>query len=638
MPGAYQGYLEQPRGREVVGWVHDPERPGYRVPVVVFLDGELLRKRVASNLRADLKQVGIGDGCHAFSVELPESVFDGAEHRLEVRIEGEPVFGYAYRSRYAGAIESVEAALVRIRLADETRPEVVVDAELWADGRFVVSGAEPEVRVPRGFDVSRVKRLELRAKGCAASVAEWMPAVPASVASAAMDCGAVCHVVVTAKPQTTITAMLRTLEGLAGCSNETDSKVYVVTEDREALEEAHVRLGFEFDPVPEGDFDRVELEPGAIVCGNWLDRLRRAAYADAAAASVSPLVSGPVDGHRPRELDRMVQKMQPGQSAVIHHPSPVCNYVRSGANGTRHLLAGDVRVESFGVTADEEDFTFPALRLRRTVEELRLHARTAAAEVVPDARTVLVERLPYRLPEDVDALRRVLSSRSLTVSSVAAPVELSGSGIGYEVEVNDDYSWICPRGDLIDETGRYCGEPALQACERCLRKLGPREGLGAVLHRCGSVAEWREQGRKLLEGAALVRFGSLDAAERLGRYASIQRTSVVTARASAQGFERPALRPGEKLRVAQWGDAASAIWEACVFDARKRELPLEFVSASGEAHAEWLASEAPPLRVPVFRRFPIQFEIGAIAPGAWTIPCGLPAGRINDRILRVTER
>ena len=47
-------------------------------------------------------------------------------------------------------------------------------------------------------------------------------------------------------------------------------------------------------------------------------------------------------------------------------------------------------------------------------------------------------------------------------------------GCAYDVTVHD-YSYFCPRIDLIDEAGRYCGEPDIQTCGRCIALNQPRQ-------------------------------------------------------------------------------------------------------------------------------------------------------------------
>ncbi|HSI56058.1 MAG TPA: glycosyltransferase, partial [Ideonella sp.] len=74
-----------------------------------------------------------------------------------------------------------------------------------------------------------------------------------------------------------------------------------------------------------------------------------------------------------------------------------------------------------------------------------------------------------------------------------------------------DYHVICPRINLVDATGRYCGEPQPAVCNRCLQ--ADAEGRAA-----GPIAGWRAAHRQLLEQADEVIVPDRDVSLRLGRY------------------------------------------------------------------------------------------------------------------------
>ena len=44
-------------------------------------------------------------------------------------------------------------------------------------------------------------------------------------------------------------------------------------------------------------------------------------------------------------------------------------------------------------------------------------------------------------------------------------------GVRYRVFIHD-YAWICPRVTLLSGAGKYCGEPAIEACEACVAQHG----------------------------------------------------------------------------------------------------------------------------------------------------------------------
>ncbi len=85
------GAVDAVLGRFVVGWAHDPEDLERRVEVELELDGELIGSATADLERGDLLVAKIGDGCHAFRIELPQALEPGSEHVLGVRTSAEGI-------------------------------------------------------------------------------------------------------------------------------------------------------------------------------------------------------------------------------------------------------------------------------------------------------------------------------------------------------------------------------------------------------------------------------------------------------------------------------------------------------------------------------------------------------------------
>ena len=82
----------------------------------------------------------------------------------------------------------------------------------------------------------------------------------------------------------------------------------------------------------------------------------------------------------------------------------------------------------------------------------------------------------------------------------ALPAQL---GCPYDVTVHD-YAFFCPRIDLIDEAGRYCGEPNVEVCERCVSLNLPHPDLrDAYRDRGGTMTTWLGLHRRLVTGARL---------------------------------------------------------------------------------------------------------------------------------------
>ncbi|SCZ12262.1 hypothetical protein [Microvirga guangxiensis] len=69
-----QGRMDAIEDRRVFGWVWDRSRPAERLLVRVLLEGRMISSGTANMARVDLRRNGIGDGSHAFEVDIPEAV------------------------------------------------------------------------------------------------------------------------------------------------------------------------------------------------------------------------------------------------------------------------------------------------------------------------------------------------------------------------------------------------------------------------------------------------------------------------------------------------------------------------------------------------------------------------------------
>jgi len=148
-------------------------------------------------------------------------------------------------------------------------------------------------------------------------------------------------------------------------------------------------------------------------------------------------------------------------------------------------------------------------------------------------------------------------------------------GCSYDVTLHD-YMSYCPRFQLIDQSGHYCGEPELAACERCVATGGAALDAHFVLH-------WRERWRSVLAGARRVFGPTPEVIERVRHhYPDARYCERPHPEAIVPQLPPPARRvPGEPLRVAVPGAIrAQKGFDAligCAQDARKRGLPIEFV-------------------------------------------------------------
>lgn len=196
--------------------------------------------------------------------------------------------------------------------------------------------------------------------------------------------------------------------------------------------------------------------------------------------------------------------------------------------------------------------------------------------------------LEYRWPEEKEQLLADLKALDVwhlhyhhTIEFPKEVWELPEAlGVEYDVTIHD-YFTICPRVNLIDETRRYCGEPPVTACERCIKLNGVHEGTRFGLREFGkTVADWRDFHQERLEGARRVLAPSEDAARRVSRHFPGLEPLVCPHPEEPFEFRPQPLRPGKTLNVAFLG--AIGVHKGydylvgCVRHAQKWDLPLHF--------------------------------------------------------------
>ncbi len=89
LPPALAGHIDHADRHSLTGWAMDPARPGEPVELELVLDGEVVGQFPADRHRADLEQAGLGDGRHAFLVQIPGGLSPHAERVLELRRAGD---------------------------------------------------------------------------------------------------------------------------------------------------------------------------------------------------------------------------------------------------------------------------------------------------------------------------------------------------------------------------------------------------------------------------------------------------------------------------------------------------------------------------------------------------------------------
>ena len=239
-----------------------------------------------------------------------------------------------------------------------------------------------------------------------------------------------------------------------------------------------------------------------------------------------------------------------------------------------------------------------------------------------------------------------------------------------------DYSWLCPRINLVGPTRRYCGEPDVAECELCVADAGTTndEDIGP--------RALRERSAHELAKASRIVAPSQDAATRVERHFPGRQPEVVLWEdETTLPAPNPLARASDNLRrvcvVGAIGiEKGFEMLLACARDAANRNLKLEFrlvgyscdddrliatgrVQITGryeeqeaaaliraqESQLAWLPSLWPETWCYTLTQAwqaglnVVAFDIGAQAERirrtgrGLLIPLGLPASALNDRLL-----
>jgi len=439
------------------------------------------------------------------------------------------------------------------------------------------------------------------------------------------------------------------------------------------------------------DRDVVLLNSDTEVYGNWLDRLRKAAYSGENVATATPLSNNaticsyprffddnPIpSGIDPASLDAICARVNEGAAVDIPTGVGFCLYVRRDCvrqiglfnaqlfgrgygeendfcmrahdSGWRHVLVADTfvyhrggvsfgtekasAVERAGDILNQKHARYsalvgghlandPAHPLRRRIDLARVagskpamlfvlhdlgggaerHVLDMASRLEEEGTRALVLRpagdgnvrldcpavadtpnLLFDAREEYWTLREALLDLGVQHVHFHHLINVPGQVMNIIADLNlpydctlHDYYAICPRINLINGTGAYCGEPNEQGCQLCIDKNLSYQGNRV------DVGQWRRAHGDWLAGARRVFVPHAEVGKRLARHFS--RIDFVERR----HFER-AMRPrnvcapfspDETLRVALLGTLAPhkglEIVLACGRDALARNLPIRF--------------------------------------------------------------
>lgn len=85
-----EGFVDQVRAGEIIGWACDPGRANRRVLIVALAEGRVVAESLADLPRKDLVNLGKGDGRHGFRLRIPGDMSESARRSIRVEAVAHP--------------------------------------------------------------------------------------------------------------------------------------------------------------------------------------------------------------------------------------------------------------------------------------------------------------------------------------------------------------------------------------------------------------------------------------------------------------------------------------------------------------------------------------------------------------------
>ena len=216
------------------------------------------------------------------------------------------------------------------------------------------------------------------------------------------------------------------------------------------------------------------------------------------------------------EYDKIIQNhiMDEGKSRLVRNRLQILNWNQEEDAGSilflTHSLGGGTTEYIDRSTDNLAQQNIKSLILTTEDEDLVLHDSTHELYC------------KYR-SDEIEVLKEHISSFKLLDvvlnSTFNFPSELFESILGsagnYSVVLHD-YSWFCPRINLIDATGSYCGMPSSEVCVKCIEVSGTHESFKSEWKNISAGMDvWLTKNKNLLENARKIIAPSTDTANRI---------------------------------------------------------------------------------------------------------------------------
>jgi hypothetical protein len=171
---ALRGRIDAVDGARVYGWAWHPDSPRDRVSVRFFDGDEQLAVILADKPRVDLRRNGVGDGAHAFDIELQRPAAKGlravavhpnggADLELAIPSPSERSAESAAAASFGAMLDRLEVAILAQRRIQARQSAVLSDlgaaAQRLSDGSTAEGGLADTVRTLAGQQQTIADRL-----------------------------------------------------------------------------------------------------------------------------------------------------------------------------------------------------------------------------------------------------------------------------------------------------------------------------------------------------------------------------------------------------------------------------------------------------------------------------------------------
>ncbi len=155
-------------------------------------------------------------------------------------------------------------------------------------------------------------------------------------------------------------------------------------------------------------------------------------------------------------------------------------------------------------------------------------------------------------------------------------------GVNYDFTLHD-FLVVCPRINMIDESGTYCGDNqfSTETCNGCVRVAGLDHDMEGLYKQLGSdVKQWRAYHEKYLSHARRIIAPSKDSADRLAAHFNLNNVVIRPNIESSQCINLPTDAQQDRTVVIIGGigdHKGYQLLSKCVQNASKRRLDIKFM-------------------------------------------------------------